>query len=411
MPTYSHSRLSCFEQCPRKYFYQYIAKIKIEEEEGIEGFLGTLVHDALEKLYRDRINGKLLSVDELVDSFKTEWAKRYHDGIVIVRTEYTAEDYRNVGEECLRKYYARHAPFDQSTTIALEERVTFKLDDAGKYGLVGFIDRLSQAPDGRYEIHDYKTNARLPSQEDKDGDRQLALYQIGIQNRWEDVDQVDLVWHFLRHDKEIRSSRTKADLDALRKDTICLIDDIESRHEEHEFQTCESALCDWCVFQPMCPVRKHLFATDSLPPNRFLEEPGVKLVNRYADTTTKIKALKGEIRVLENECAEVEEALFAHAEKEKLEVIVGSDHNVKIVHHTQAAFPRKTYEPEAYQELESQLRHSKVWLDVSAMDVSKLRAIWLGSEPDPGQLAKMLQPFVKTEQVRKLRLRKRDSEE
>jgi hypothetical protein len=61
--------------------------------------------------------------------------------------------------------------------------------------------------------------------------------------------------------------------------------------------------------------------------------------------------------------------------------------------------------------LEAKLRRSKVWPDVSAMDVPKLRAIWLGNETDPGRVAKMLEPFVKTEQVKKIRLRKRDTEE
>jgi len=61
MPTYSHSRLSTFEDCPRRYYYRYIARLVVEEEEGIEGFLGSLVHEALEKLYRDRMFGRVLT--------------------------------------------------------------------------------------------------------------------------------------------------------------------------------------------------------------------------------------------------------------------------------------------------------------------------------------------------------------
>jgi putative RecB family exonuclease len=50
-----------------------------------------------------------------------------------------------------------------------------------------------------------------------DEDRQLALYQIGIQNSWNGVDQVELVWHYVAFDKEIRSKRTEEELDALKK--------------------------------------------------------------------------------------------------------------------------------------------------------------------------------------------------
>ena len=40
MTVYSHSRLSCFEQCPPKYKLNYIDKVETEVEEGIEAFLG-----------------------------------------------------------------------------------------------------------------------------------------------------------------------------------------------------------------------------------------------------------------------------------------------------------------------------------------------------------------------------------
>lgn len=180
MAIYSHSRLSTFEQCPRRYYYQYLARLKVEKEETIEALLGSCVHDALEKLYGDRMCGKLLSIEQLVEHFYADWRERLHDGIRIVRTDYSPDDYRRVGEECLRRYYARHAPFDQSNTLALERRVMIDLDGTGQYRLQGIIDRLGQRSDGTIEIHDYKTNKALPAQAEKDKDRQLALYQIGV---------------------------------------------------------------------------------------------------------------------------------------------------------------------------------------------------------------------------------------
>jgi len=51
MLLYSHSRLSSFEQCPQKFKLKYIDKAEVEVEETIERFLGSRVHDALEKRY------------------------------------------------------------------------------------------------------------------------------------------------------------------------------------------------------------------------------------------------------------------------------------------------------------------------------------------------------------------------
>ena len=54
MKTYSHSRLSTFEQCPLKFKFQYIDKIE-KAEESVEAFMGKRVHEVLEKLYEKEI--------------------------------------------------------------------------------------------------------------------------------------------------------------------------------------------------------------------------------------------------------------------------------------------------------------------------------------------------------------------
>jgi putative RecB family exonuclease len=411
MPVYSHTRLSTFEQCPRRYYYQYIAKLAVEEEQGIEGFLGSLVHDALEKLYRDRMFGRGLTPYQLIKHFRAQWDRRFHDGIVIVRTDYGPDDYKRAGEQCLWRYHTRYAPFNQDTTIALEERIGFPLDKDGQYRITGVIDRLSQRPDGTYEIHDYKTSRRLPSQADQDQDRQLGLYQLGIQDRWNDTKRVELVWHFLQFDKDLRSTRTQIQLRQLRADTIRLVDEIEGREAEDDFEPNESPLCNWCPFPQTCPVRKHVTRTEALPVNRFLKEPGVKLVNRHSQIAGKIECLKEQIAELEAEQEEVDEALLAYAKREKVKVIVGSTHEARIAEREQIILPRKTQEPERFDKLDRLLRRNKCWPKISAMDMPTLRRIWKGELDDPGQIRKLLKPFVTEEKVTTVRFRARSTEE
>jgi len=48
MMIYSHSRLAAFEQCPLRFKFQYIDKLKPDIKQSIEGFLGNKVHDTLE---------------------------------------------------------------------------------------------------------------------------------------------------------------------------------------------------------------------------------------------------------------------------------------------------------------------------------------------------------------------------
>ncbi|VVB62096.1 PD-(D/E)XK nuclease superfamily protein [uncultured archaeon] len=212
MTVYSHSRLSCYEQCPQKFKLQYINKVETEVEESVEAFLGSRVHEVLEKLYRDRDHQKMNSLEELLGFLRDEWKDNWSDAIVVVNNEYTPENYLRMAEKYLADYYKRYHPFDQGRTVALEERILINLDEPGEYKLQGYIDRLTEMKDGYYEIHDYKTNSRLPLPEYLRTDRQLALYMIGVQNQYPDVKDVRLIWHFLKFDKEINSTRTKKEL-------------------------------------------------------------------------------------------------------------------------------------------------------------------------------------------------------
>ena len=48
---FSHSSLSSFETCPKKYQFRYVLKVPADTE-GIEAFVGKRVHEVLERLYQ-----------------------------------------------------------------------------------------------------------------------------------------------------------------------------------------------------------------------------------------------------------------------------------------------------------------------------------------------------------------------
>lgn len=252
LPLWSHSRISAYESCPLKYRFRYIDRVRTARE-TIEAFLGSRVHEALERLYRDRKAGVLDTLPDLLSSLEASWDRRWHLGVKIVRQGRTADEYRAVARDCVERYYGRFVPFDQEKTIALEHRVVLRLDKSGRYRLQGYIDRLAVAPDGVIEIHDYKTSESLPTQADLDADRQLALYQIGVQEGQLEVNDVRLVWHYLRHDERLTSTRDRAALADLRRRTLERVREIEAAAD---FPAKESRLCAWCEFLEVCPVWK-----------------------------------------------------------------------------------------------------------------------------------------------------------
>jgi putative RecB family exonuclease len=246
---YSHSRLSSFEDCPRKFHYRYVQKLA-PDTESIEAFLGKRVHEVLERLYRFTGAGRVPSLGRVLERFRLWWEEHFDARRVrIVREGLDSEHYRRVGERCLAGYYRRHYPFDADETLGLEERVVFSLDAAGDYRIQGFIDRVVRTRDGALEIHDFKTSARVPRQDRLDRDRQLALYQLGLAERYGRPQAVRLVWHYLACDQVRTSQRTPEQLEALRVETVALIDRIRA---EQEFAARPGPLCPWCEFNDVC---------------------------------------------------------------------------------------------------------------------------------------------------------------
>jgi putative RecB family exonuclease len=362
MPVYSYSQLSVYEECPLKYRLCYLDKIE-RDVEGIEGFVGLRVHETLKKCYDDARLTKLSSLSDLLAYYDEIWQKSWHDGIVIIRKDTTPEDYHALGRKLIETYYRRYAPFDQEITIGTELRLTFALDDHGRYRLHGVIDRLGKTQDGTLYIHDYKTGASLPGQEEIDNDRQLGLYQIGVQKKWPDIKNIKLVWHYLAFDHELVSSRSEQALARLTADTATLIDEIESATD---FPPRESPYCEWCEYPDLCPTRKHLYKVEALPTKEYVSEPGVALVNRYAQ-------LKEKAAQIEEEMEKVKEAIIDYARREDVTVIKGSSHKVRVAFREKLKFPGKS-EP-GRQELDKTIIEAGKWMEVSQLDTATLSRV------------------------------------
>lgn len=402
MTVYSHSRLSCYEQCPQRFKFQYIDKIETEEEETVEAFLGTQVHEALEKLYRDLQHQKENTLEELLAFVEDQWSANWDDDIIIVRKEYGPKNYLMMARKYITDYYRRYTPFTQGKTIALEQLIQITLDDDGEYRLRGFIDRLTETSDGFYEIHDYKTNSRLPLPEYLRTDRQLALYMIGVQNQYPDVQDVQLIWHFLKFDKEINSTRTQEELAELKQNTIQLIDHIEG---DSEYKARPGSLCDWCEFQSVCGQWSHLYTIREKPANDYRKDSGLQLVNEYAKLKKKQRQVNAEI---DEQVEKVEEALLAFAEKEQVDVVFGSNNKVRITDSEKYLFPSKNSTQR--EQLEEVLRSFGKLQLVSQLDTAALGRILQEKEWEPTVL-KAVWDHVEVERKKRLYLSKRKDDE
>ena len=176
----------------------------------------------------------------------------------------------------------------------------------------------------------------------------------------------------------MRSTRTPEALEKLKAELGALIDRIEA---EREFAPHESALCDWCPYWDLCPAKKHLVKVEALPRDKWKDEPGVVIVDAYAERWRKKKELEAETKAVKGEMDALRDAAIAFAEKEGVQVIAGTDARLRVTGKDRVVSPAKgTAEREA---LEGELRAAGVWDEVATLDAAALeKAVADGRWPD-----------------------------
>ena len=398
MPSFSHSRIGSFENCPLQYKFSYIDNIKVEAEDTVETFLGSRVHEALEKLYRDKRFEKLMSLEELLEYYKKLWEENWKDTVIIVKKEYNQENYRKMGERYITDYYNRHKPFDRGKIIGLETMDLLPLDEGGNYKFHIRIDRLVDMGNGMYEVHDYKTNAKLPKQEELDEDRQLAMYSLWVRRRFKDFKKVRLVWHFLAVDKEMDSFRTKKQLEDLRDEVMEQIKKIEAAEE---FPANVSWLCDWCLYKSICPMWRHGEELEEKPENEYLDDPGLRLVEEYVRIKEELDEHR---REAEEKLEKLREALIAFCEREEVSVVFSSDNKITVRESEYIKLPAKN--TEARKKLNELLRGMGKLDDVSELDIHALGRVLKSGEWSEEELG-VLKGFWEMEKSYRLSVSKK----
>ena len=227
---FSHSSLSSFETCPKKYQLRYVLKVPVETE-GIEAFVGKRVHEVLERLYQFAARGMVPSLARVIARFRSNWEEQYDaERLRIVRERAAPR-----GLPARRASAASRTPTAASTPSttrpsASSARSQFPLDADGRYAGAR-RDRPAGAR-ARRRPRDPRLQDRAPRARPRtelDRDRQLALYEIGVRAALREEGEVRLVWHYLLPNVVRTSRRTPEQLDgAPRGDRARVIDRIRA---------------------------------------------------------------------------------------------------------------------------------------------------------------------------------------
>lgn len=388
MATYSHSKISTFENCPRQYKYRYIDRETPEIENTIEAFMGSMVHETLEKLYKDKKFHKKVSKASLIKFYRDSWDNQYSDDIKIVKEEFSANNYKKMGEKFVSDYYDTYKPFDQLTILGLETQDRMTLSDGNQWHVR--IDKFACDSEGNYYVIDYKTNSRMKDQEEADSDRQLAMYSFWVRDKFRDAKSVKLVWHMLAFNKEVVSERTEEQLKKLMDDVVSKIKEIEA---EKEFAPKVSALCNYCGYRYICPAFKHkvqLEKREEESKKKFKEDEGLKLVDEFSEIKRKKKEL-------EEREEELKDNLIEFAKEFGLEIVYGSNTKASVKDLRKVVIPEENKE-----KIIEAMKKKGIWEDFEMLNYSRLNA-----QGRKGELDKDISKFIEIGEDFRVSLSKR----
>ena len=318
---YSYTKIGNFKKCRCKYKLQYIDQIKVDRTRSIDTYMGSMVHETLEKLYRDKSFCKTDTLDELLEYYEQIWKENYDDTITIAKKEYTADNYRELGRQCIADYYRSHEPFEEMKIIGLETEDILVLPNGRTYSIR--IDKLG-CKGSEYFVCDYKTNKDLKTKDEADTDRQLAMYSVWVRENYPDATGVLLIWHMLRFDKDVTSERTEEQLDALVDQVVKDIEEIESCTDWSPNVT---SLCDYCEFRNHCPEFRHEVTIEEMEPEQLTEDEAYNAANEFAEVEKEITENNRRKKELDERKKELSRKISGYANQNGLTAVYGD--NVK----------------------------------------------------------------------------------
>ena len=245
----SPSRLNDYLACPRKFFYNKILGIDVEEADWDNANFGSIIHKILENAVRiHKDSGAYPDQEEVTKQFNTllDNAKFSDDA--------TKEKFEKRGKEVIEKYY----PHFTNNSDSVEE-VEFNFDgiQVGENFVKGTIDRIEKFEDGTYGLYDYKTGKPVSGNQiavggDKEGYyNQLCFYKYAYE-KFSDkkVSQVGIIY-VEDHSHSVYKTLCEADMEYIEGKIKETYKNIKSMKFEPICETREGE-CKFCAYKQLC---------------------------------------------------------------------------------------------------------------------------------------------------------------
>ena len=247
-PALSASRAKEYERCPLQYRLHVLDGYR--EPETRAKALGTVVHAVLEELFaldpseRTPENARA----QVVPQYEA-FAAKNPEVAALFANDADREAWLDDARSLIDGYFAIEAP-QWIAPAAREQRVTTTTERGVR--LLGFIDRVDQAPDGRLRVVDYKTGKAPGPRYVGEALYQMRFYALLLALTQVLPSRMQLV--YLRAGQVITLDPTAEEIRDFERHIDQLWDRIEHDIEHDSFTPRKNPLCNWCGVRSLCPL-------------------------------------------------------------------------------------------------------------------------------------------------------------
>ncbi len=240
MNPYSYSKIASYNGCPRKFKYQYIDKIKVEQKDTKALDRGSIIH----LIFETHKDVKRLS--------NSKEFKRIAKRLTKTEIKECFNVYDTFMESPQGKSLFKRKQVFAELPLGLNKDFEYTKFNRDNYMnqdvlLRGYIDAgiVDEEKDILICI-DYKTGKYKEPKYQQWG--QLLYYGIGLFSKMP-YDKIMLCFAYVEHNKLNTKVIYREDIEKYKK---ALVDNIVNIEQESIFEKNETPLCDWCKFQDIC---------------------------------------------------------------------------------------------------------------------------------------------------------------
>lgn len=237
---YSYSKLCTYEECPKKFKYRYLDRLKVPFVEVYAMIRGNHIHKAIENLIL------LYNIDPTI-----EWLELRKRALLSVKIE-LSKDFQHKAMELVQDLVKILSSEKLKEIIVNSEfiypecKLQFKYK--GKTLINGYLDAFSQKST-QIILFDWKSGKTSDYDE-----TQLAIYAIMLFETLQHVDEVTLIYYLVDQEIPLLFKFNRHD-EKIKEVVLWIKETIEKASTDVEFvrgRTEEGYQCKYCSFAQAC---------------------------------------------------------------------------------------------------------------------------------------------------------------